>query len=313
MSDLSAKKAAGSVKLTGADPISGDESNFVKVDTQGNLYSNLRDSAGVEIGTRTNNLQTNLPSTVSTANSTVTPLGANLTFTGTSEDVSDFACITVQLFTSHASAALGFKPQYSPNGTNWDDGDAYNIAAQVAGNGKFFTFPVQAKFFRIVYTNGATLQTAFRLQTIFHKSMVKASSHRIDDSLDAENDAELSKAIITGKRADGTFDTVKQTNSNELQMADIVDGGGLQGAITVGTTAVAIRVGGSNLANRKRLTFINNGTQTLYWGYTNAVTTASGTPIMRNQPVSDSWGPNTTIWIIATSGTHDVRVTEGAT
>lgn len=105
---------------------------------------------------------------------------------------------------------------------------------------------------------------------------------------------------------------VKATTSGELRTDDIVDGGGVQGNISVSTTAIAVRVGGSNLADRKRLSFWNNGTATLYWGYTAGVTSTNGFPIMRNQFVSDSWGPNTTIYIIAVSGSHDVRVNEAA-
>lgn len=313
MGDLSSKKAASSIKITGANNATGDETNFASVDSNGNILTNLRDSSGNEIGTKANTLQVSAPSLISTANSTVTPLGANAVFTGTAEDVSDYACVTVQVFTSHATASLGFKPQYSPDGTNWDDGDAYNLPAMTAGNGKFFTFPVQARFFRIMCTNGAVAQTTFRLQTIFHKEMVKPSSHRIDDLLDTENDAELVKAIITGKRADGQFDTVKQTNNNEQQTADIVDAGGVSGVIAVVNTAIAIRVGGSNLANRKRLMFSNVGAAVLYWGYSNAVTgSANGMPLFRNQSVSDSWGPNTTIWVICPTGSGSLFVAEGA-
>jgi len=118
---------------------------------------------------------------------------------------------------------------------------------------------------------------------------------------------------IIGSASDGAEQTpVKSTANGDLNVNDMLDNGGVQGAISVSTTAVAVRVGGSNLANRKALTAHNNGTATLYWGYTNAVTTATGTPLMRNQFAVWDAGPNTTIWIIAASGTHDVRVTEAA-
>lgn len=118
---------------------------------------------------------------------------------------------------------------------------------------------------------------------------------------------------VVGSDALGAEQTpVKSTGDGELRTADIIDAGGTQGAVSVSTTAVAIRVGGSNLTNRKTLTALNNGTATIYWGYTNAVTTSTGTPFMRNQFAVWEAGPNTTIWMIAANGSHDVRVTEAA-
>lgn len=118
---------------------------------------------------------------------------------------------------------------------------------------------------------------------------------------------------IVGSDATGIEQTpVKSTANGDLGVANILDASGVQGSITVSTTAVAARVGGSNLANRKNLTIWNNGTATIYWGYTNAVTTATGTLLMRNQQLQGDWGPNTTIWLIAANGSHDVRITEGA-
>jgi hypothetical protein len=258
-------------------------------------------------------LQVNQPNVVSTANSTTAVLAANATFTGTAEDVLDYACITVQIFSSQASATLGFKPQYSPNGTNWDDGDAFTIAAQVAGNGKFFTFPVQARFFRIVYTNGAALQVTFRLSTIFHRNAIIPSSHRIADTLDDENDAQLIKSITTARRLDGTYDNIKQSNNNELRNSDILDAGtGVEGALVIGTTAVPLRVGGSNIANRKYVTIHNNSLVTFYWGYTASVTISTGTPIFAGQPMGWAVGPNQNIYVIAGIAGNNSRVTEGA-
>lgn len=105
---------------------------------------------------------------------------------------------------------------------------------------------------------------------------------------------------------------VKSTANGDLAVVDLCDNGGVQGVIAVSTTPVAVRVGGSNLANRKRLLFINTGGVNLYWGFSNSVSSANGVIIFRNQPVSDSWGPNTTIWIVAASGSGSVTVAESA-
>lgn len=119
---------------------------------------------------------------------------------------------------------------------------------------------------------------------------------------------------VIGSDATGLETTpVKSTATGDLQTVDLVDNGGVSGVIAVANTAIPIRVGGSNLANRKRLTFINVGNAVMYWSYSASLTGAgNGAPIFRNQPVSDSWGPNTTIYIIAPSGSGSLWVGEGA-
>lgn len=125
---------------------------------------------------------------------------------------------------------------------------------------------------------------------------------------EASQSVKISGASSTG--AESNF--AKVTSNQDLGTSDIIDTGGVEGAVSVSTTAVAVRVGVSNLANRKALTAHNNGTGTLYWGYTAGVTAATGTPLMRNQFASWDIGPTVTVYIIAASGSHDVRVTEGS-
>lgn len=109
---------------------------------------------------------------------------------------------------------------------------------------------------------------------------------------------------------------VRSTANGDLNTADILNNGGVQGSITIGTSAVAARVGGSNLANRKILIITNNSgnliNSDIFWGFTNAVTTATGTPLSRNAQIAIPAGPNTTIWLISASAGNNVRIIEGA-
>lgn len=97
-----------------------------------------------------------------------------------------------------------------------------------------------------------------------------------------------------------------------LQVADVSDGSGIQAAITVGTSAVLAAVGASNQPNRDTLSVFNNGTATIYWGYTSAVTTSSGTPLFVSQERVWGAGPDTTIYLISGTAGQNVRVTERA-
>jgi len=113
------------------------------------------------------------------------------------------------------------------------------------------------------------------------------------------------------KVTNGTTVVGVSTNA-EIRSSDTVNNGGVNGSITVGTSAVEAKVGASKLTNRKLLTIFHNGSGTLYWGYSNAVTTANGTQIFKNTMLALPVGDGTSIWLISGTAGQDVRVTEGA-
>lgn len=149
-------------------------------------------------------------------NSSATPLGANIVFTGSATSVLKYAVIVVSVYTDVASAIDGLQIQQSTDGTNWDHCDEYTIPA---ATGKTFSFQPQATYLRVVYTNGSTIQTEFRLQTTLKKTYVKPSSHRIQDPIIDDDDAELVKSVITGKKTNGTFDNVSLTNGSNMKIS----------------------------------------------------------------------------------------------
>lgn len=107
-----------------------------------------------------------------------------------------------------------------------------------------------------------------------------------------------------------TLTPVKANLNGQLLVSDALDNSGAQGAISVTSSAVAVRAAGSNLANRKSVSAYNNSALTLYWGVTSGVTTSTGIPLKPGQYTSWNAGPNTTIYLIAASGTNNVRVVE---
>ena len=70
--------------------------------------------------TAANQVIGNTLSLISTNNSTTTPLAANGVFTGTSEDVSNYAEVRVSVKADQNSAIDGLSIQFSKDGTNWD-------------------------------------------------------------------------------------------------------------------------------------------------------------------------------------------------
>ena len=107
-------------------------------------------------------------------------------------------------------------------------------------------------------------------------------------------------------------DTDAFYGDDTTKVTDIINGGGVEGFITVGLTSVVARVGGSNLTNRVSLTVHNNGAQTIFWGYNSGVTITTGTPIFKGQMVFFSVGVLTNIYLISGTAAQNVRITEGA-
>lgn len=122
---------------------------------------------------------------VSTVNSSTVNLAAAGVFTGTAEDISQYSSVTVFVNTSHASSTDGLSIEFSVNGTTWPSKDVYTIPATT---GKTFGVQIPTKFFRVVYTNGATATTTFELQTIYHSVMPVSSSVRPQDGRGNDND-----------------------------------------------------------------------------------------------------------------------------
>ena len=69
------------------------------------------------------------------------------------------------------------------------------------------------------YTNGSTSQTHLRLQTVLKQYYVKPSSHRIQDEISTEDDAELVKAILTGQKPNGTFVNFQGTTKGNFKVS----------------------------------------------------------------------------------------------
>lgn len=111
------------------------------------------------------------------------------------------------------SAAGGLKVHWSTDGVSYDDTDFFTI---MANEPKQFSFGVTSKYVHIEYTNGTVLQTLFRLQTMLHRSAPKPSSHRVDDIIVSEDDAELTKSVLTAKTPDGSYRNIGATQGGVL-------------------------------------------------------------------------------------------------
>lgn len=207
--------------------------------------------------------------TVSSLNSTSANLAAGATFTGTAEEVFEYSTITVAVFSSHASATNGLSMQQSSDGTNWDLGDIYTIAANT---GKTFSFAVGAKYFRLVYTNGGTLTTSLRIQTIYNKNDKKASSIRPQDS--RPNDNDMMEVVAYGaayNSATDSWDRLRTSNDPGIATA------GATGILVVANGPGFNIEGTASLGNAAgaSISFPVRGTSTVVWYFVNGTTFSS--------------------------------------
>lgn len=171
-----------------------------------------------------NNLLTTISTSglISTTNSSSTPLAVSGVFTGTGEDISQYGFVGISVFSNVASAVNGLSIQFSSDNTNWDLQDNYSVPA---GTGKIFTAPRSARYFRVVYTNGGTIQASFRLQTIYSKYGIKPSSVKPQDLRGNDNDME------EGLSYNMSYDPITDTWSR-MQTQDLfITGQGTQTAV----------------------------------------------------------------------------------
>lgn len=107
-------------------------------------------------------------------------------------------------------------------------------------------------------------------------------------------------------------DSNKTYADDQVANADILNTSGVHGSLTVGTSSVEIKVSGSRLSDRKCVTLLNNSTKLMYWGYSNSVTAATGTPVEKGQLFTWAIGQDLAIWVIGEQAGQDARVTESA-
>lgn len=151
-------------------------------------------------------------------NSSSTPLTAGSEFTGSATEVLDYGIIYVSIYSDVASATDGLHIEFSSDGTTWREGlgDVFTIPAATE---KTFSFQAHKKYMRVHYVNGGSNQTTFDLQTVLKKINGKPSSHRIQDSIVSEDDAELVKAVLTGENPGGNFINFSATNGGNFKIS----------------------------------------------------------------------------------------------
>ncbi len=209
----------------------------VRNDANGTLVGTDNEIAPLQVNAD-GALYVHSPNEISTDNSTTATLANDAVYTGTGEDVSQHSVVTITIDSSHDSATDGMTFELSTDNSNWDD--VYVFTYTAADGARRFQFPVTAQYFRIVYTNGGTTQTHFRVQTLLHDNTTLTTIHRLNDNTDPDRSAQIVKASIIAQAAGtGDFVAVQSTATGNLKVSlEEVDGAIAGG----GTEAAALRV-----------------------------------------------------------------------
>jgi len=220
--------AGGNLKVSLEEIESGISSN-----SNSQLNTTLFKSDGTELNLdAAGDVQVDIKSAdmsdIDSNNSTTDQLDPAETYTGTGTDVEGYNSVAIVIFSDEDSAASGMQFQFSQDDTNWDEINSFALDAS-SSQSRRFQFAVNAKYFRVVYTNGGTITTEFRIQTLLHRSNILTSIHRTDDILKVDRSATLVKAVVAGKvqsgnshttADDGQYDNLAMTHWRELLTRD---------------------------------------------------------------------------------------------
>ena len=173
-------------------------------------------------------------------NSSHTPLAGGATFTGTATEILPYSIIYITVYSDVASATDGLviEQGHTENGVgsiHWDSDDKFTIPA---GTGKTFSIQPALEYLRVSYTNGGSAQTDFRMHVVLKRNNGLASSHRIQDAIIDDDDATLTKSVLTAKQDNGTFVNIGATNSSNLRTTDAESGLAIAKGDVTGTTFI---------------------------------------------------------------------------
>ena len=138
---------------------------------------------------------------IDSGNTTSATLGAGGVFTGTWKDGTNWSAFQLGVFSDRASATNGLNVQFSYDGVTVHHNHYYTYAGGSSGIG--YAFPVEFRYFRVVYTNNAVAQATFRLITVLKANSIQPSQYRLTNALSDETQASVTRSLIFGKTTGG--------------------------------------------------------------------------------------------------------------
>jgi hypothetical protein len=157
--------------------------------------------------------------TVSNVNSTTTALGAGATFTGTPEDVTQYASLSVSFNVQPLNATGNVLVQFS-NAASFPVILSNTVTAVTSTIADGFTLDVitTGQYFRVLYINDSTPQTSLTIQSIFHpQARIAQTTTRYAQQPTDYTDVLNTRSMIWGKTlGGGVYEPVATNGENSL-------------------------------------------------------------------------------------------------
>jgi hypothetical protein len=163
--------------------------------------------------------------TVSTVNSTSAALGAGATFTGTPEDVSQFASLSVSYYIQPYTATGNIFVQFSNTASPfYPVSNTVTTVTGLTANGFTLDTTMTCQYFRVSYINDSTPQTTLMIQSIYHpQARVATTTTRYAEIPNDYTDLLNTRSLIWGKTAGGNvYEPIFANGENSLITA-VVD------------------------------------------------------------------------------------------
>jgi hypothetical protein len=149
------------------------------------------------------NTNTN-PSLVSTSNSSSLALSSGQTYTGTYEQVSMYASVSVLVIIDTGAGEKGTLTMglaMEQAGTN-----TRSKSVEVSfGNSSVHTLSLVSDYFRVEFDADLGTACTGAIQVIYHKYRTQGLMSFIGESINDQNDATLTRSVLTAKKPDGDY------------------------------------------------------------------------------------------------------------
>lgn len=183
-------------------------------------------------------------------NSSTTPLSGAAVFTGATTECDEYVSVHVSVF---ADVAGTLSMQFSADGTNWDITQTYTV---LGGGGRYFSAPIKAQFYRTVYTNGSSAQSAFRLQTRYHNTQIAGDPAATQTVTFGDSSLGDAFGRLRTSNPETLFDSKQLFDNQPLFWDDQeVSGSGTGSTHSAATASTTITVGATTAGKRVRQTF----------------------------------------------------------
>ncbi len=145
-------------------------------------------------------------------------------FIGTAVDCTaqPICSVTTFAFSDQASTTNGLQLQWSQDNTNWDH---IQRETNTAGASSIVSDKVRARYFRVVYINGAVSQTYLRLQTLLSTTNTSGTIRDLDTLVNSDDEAMICRSILTGRASPSSGYTYTDVITDVYGSLQVVVGG----------------------------------------------------------------------------------------